>query len=272
MSRNKDPLIYRQEGEIAFIEINRPQKKNALNSECWQLLDKYCDQMVAENQIRALVITGRPDNIFSAGVDVNPTDPFIAEMFKAIQNRDKAKIVKGFADMQAVVSKLARLPIPTIADINGLCYGGAVELAAACDIRVIKEGAVVCLQETQLGLIPDFGGTVRLSKLIGPARAKELIFTARKILPDEAKALGLVSHIFPGEDFIGHVTEYVKSITANAPKALAVVKEICDTTFTMAENKALGFENERAAENVLSGQCIEGISAFLEKRAPKWKP
>jgi len=272
MSPNNDPLIYRQEGEIAFIEINRPQKKNALNSECWQLLDKYCDQMVAENQIRALVITGRPDNIFSAGVDVNPTDPFIAEMFKAIQNRDKAKIVKGFADMQAVVSKLARLPIPTIAAINGLCYGGAVELAAACDIRVIKEGAVVCLQETQLGLIPDFGGTVRLSKLIGPARAKELIFTARKILPDEAKALGLVSHIFPGEDFIGHVTEYVKSITANAPKALAVVKEICDTTFTMAENKALGFENERAAENVLSGQCIEGISAFLEKRAPKWKP
>jgi len=271
MSPNNDPLIYRQEGEIAFIEINRPQKKNALNSECWQLLDKYCDQMVAENQIRALVITGRPDNIFSAGVDVNPTDPFIAEMFKAIQNRDKAKIVKGFADMQAVVSKLARLPIPTIAAINGLCYGGAVELAAACDIRVIKEGAVVCLQETQLGLIPDFGGTVRLSKLIGPARAKELIFTARKILPDEAKALGLVSHIFPGEDFIGHVTEYVKSITANAPKALAVVKEICDTTFTMAENQALGFENERAAENILSGQCIEGISAFLEKRAPKWK-
>ena len=272
MSRNNDPLIYRQEGEIAFIEINRPQKKNALNSECWQLLDKYCDQMVAENQIRALVITGRPDNIFSAGVDVNPTDPFIAEMFKAIQNRDKTKIVKGFADMQAVVSKLAHLPIPTIAAINGLCYGGAVELAAACDIRVIKEGAVVCLQETQLGLIPDFGGTVRLSKLIGPARAKELIFTARKILPDEAKALGLVSHIFSGENFIGHVIEYVKLITANAPKALEVVKEICDTTFTMGENQALEFENERAAENILSGQCIEGISAFLEKRAPKWKP
>ena len=271
MSLNNDPLIYRQEGEITFLEINRPEKKNALDYDCWQLFDRYCDGLMDDNKIRALVITGRPADIFSAGVDVTPTDPFIAEMFKAIQNRDKAKIVKGFADMQAVVSKLARLPIPTIAAINGLCYGGAVELAAACDIRVIKEGAVICLQEAQLGLIPDFGGTVRLARLIGPAKAKELIFTARKILPDEAKALGLVSHIFPGEDFIGHVTEYVKSITANAPKALAVVKEICDTTFRMAENKALGFENERAAENVLSGQCIEGISAFLEKRAPKWK-
>ena len=173
--------------------------------------------------------------------------------------------------MQAVVSKLARLPIPTIAAINGLCYGGAVELAGACDIRVAKEGAVICLQEARLGLIPDFGGTVRLTRLIGPAKAKELIFTARKILPDEAKDLGLVSHFFPAENFISYVTEYIKLITANGPKALEVVKEICDTTFTMEENQALEFENERAAENILSGQCIEGISAFLGKRAPDWE-
>jgi len=271
MPPNIEPLIYRQEGEIAFIEINRPDMKNALNLECWQLFDKYGDRLIDDNKIRALVITGRPDDIFSAGVDVTPTDPFIGSMFEALQNRDKARIVKGFAEMQAVVSKLARLPIPTVAAINGLCYGGAVELAAACDISVIKEGAVICLQEAQLGLIPDFGGTVRLTRLIGPARAKELIFTARRILPDEAKELGLVSHIFPAENFIVHVIEYVKLITANAPKALAVVKEICDTTFTMAEKQALEFENERAAENVLSGQCIEGIGAFLEKRAPKWK-
>jgi enoyl-CoA hydratase/carnithine racemase len=204
-------------------------------------------------------------------VDVTPTDPFIAGLFEALQNCDKAKLVKGFADMQAVVSKLARLPIPTIAAINGLCYGGAVELAGACNIRVAKEGAVICLQEARLGLIPDFGGTVRLTRLIGPAKAKELIFTARKILPDEAKELGLVSHIFPAENFISYVTEYIKLITTNGPKALEVVKEICDTTFTMEENQALEFENERAAENILSGQCIEGISAFLGKRAPDWK-
>jgi enoyl-CoA hydratase/carnithine racemase len=121
-----------------------------------------------------------------------------------------------------------------------------------------------------LGLIPDFGGTVRLAKLIGPARAKELILTARRILPNEAKELGLVSHIFPKENFQSHAIEYVKRITANGPKALQVVKEICDSTFTMEEAEALKFERQRAAENILSGQCIEGISAFLEKRAPKW--
>ena len=271
MSQINDPLIYRQEGEIAFIKINRPEKKNALNFECWQLFDKYCNRLIDDNQVRALVITGYSADIFSAGVDVTPTDPCIAEMFAALQNRDKAKMVKGFADMQGVVSKLAHLPFPTVAAINGLCYSGAVELAAACDIRVIKEGAVICLKEARLGLIPDFGGTVRLTRLIGPAKAKELILTARAILPDEAKSLGLVSHIFPAKNFTSRVTEYVKSIAANAPKALEVVKKICDSTFTMEEAEALKFERQRAAENVLSGQCIEGISAFLEKRTPEWK-
>lgn len=271
MSQSNVPLIDREEDEIAFIEINRPEKKNALNFECWRLLDKYCDQFIADDRIRALVITGRPDDIFSAGVDVTPTDPFIADMFQALQDRDKTGLVEGFARMQSVVTKLARLPFPTVAAINGPCYGGAVELAGACDIRVVKAGAVICLQEARLGLIPDFGGTVRLTRLIGPAATKELIMTARKIMPDEARELGLVSHIFPEENFISRVTEYVKSITANAPKALEVVKEICDSTVTMKEDAALKFEREKAAENVLSGQCIEGISAFLEKRAPEWK-
>ena len=111
---------------------------------------------------------------------------------------------------------------------------------------------------------------VRLTRLVGPARTKELIFTARQILPEEAKELGLVSHIFPKENFKSHVIEYVKRITANGPKALQVVKEICDSTLTMPEDEALEFERKRAAETVLSEQCIEGISAFLEKRAPKW--
>ena len=264
------PLIFHREDAIAFIEINRPEKKNALNCECWHLFDKYFEDLGSDNLIRAMVITGRPENIFSAGLDVTPTDKFIIDMFQALENRDKAKLTAGFADIQNVLSKLARLPFPTIAAINGLCYSGAAELAAACDIRVAKEGAVICLQETRLGLIPDLGGTVRLSRLIGPGRAKDLIFSARKILPDEAKDLGLVNHIFPAENFKAHVIEYVKSITANGPCALQAVKEIIDSTPAMAEADALAFERKKAAENVLSRQCIEGIGSFLEKRPPKW--
>jgi methylglutaconyl-CoA hydratase len=270
MMGKSDPLIYGEKDGIVFIEINRPEKKNALNSECWQLFDVYFEKLKSNKNIRALVISGRAEHIFSAGFDVSPTNKFISDMFQALENRDKTKIVDGFGYIQSVLSKLSHLPFPTVAAINGLCYGGAVELTCACDIRVAKEGAVMCLQETLLGLIPDLGGTVRLAKLIGPGRAKDLIFTARQVLPEEAKELGLVNHIFPKKDFQSHVSEYVKRITANGPMALRVVKEIIDSTLTMNEVEALAFEREKAAENILSRQCIEGISAFLEKRPPKW--
>jgi enoyl-CoA hydratase len=271
MPHENEILIYREEDRIAFIEINRQEKKNALNWDCWQLFDEHLKKVRSNNQVRALVITGHSEDLFSAGVDVTPTDKFIVDMFQFLQNKDKEKLEKGFAYIQGVLSRLAHLPFPTIAAINGLCYSGAVELAAACDIRVAKEDAVICLQETRLGLIPDLGGTVRLAGLIGPGRAKELIFTGREILPDEAKELGLISHIYPKENFKSHVIEYVKHITANSPSALRAVKEIINATTTMDEDEALAFEREKAAENVFSEQCLEGIGAFLEKRPPDWK-
>ena len=271
MPENKDILIYREEDRIAFIEINRPEKKNALNWDCWLLLDEYCDKLSTIPDIRALVITGHREDVFSAGVDVTPTDKFITDMFGALEKKNREKLVEGFGFIQNVLSKLAHLQIPTIAAINGLCYSGAVELAAACDIRVAKENAVICLQETRLGLIPDLGGTVRLAQLIGPGRAKDLIFTARQILANEAKELGFINHIFPEEKFRHHVLEYVKQITANSPSAVSAVKQIINATATMEEKEALKFEREKAAENVLTEQCIEGITAILEKRNPDWK-
>ncbi len=265
-----DPIIYSEKEGIAFLEIDRPDKKNAFNSECWRLFDGYFDKLMSNSKIRALVIQGRNEDVFSAGFDVNPADPFIGDMFQAIQIGDKEKLLDGFAYIQKIISKLSRLPFPTVAAIIGLCYGGGVEFATACDIRVIKAGAVMCLPETHLGLIPDIGGTVRLAKLIGLAKAKELIFTGREILPEEARELGLVNHIFPRKEFEAHVNEYVKGIIANSPSALKAAKEIVDATLTMNETEALAYERDKAAENLLSGQCIEGIGAFLEKREPNW--
>ena len=270
MTENGAPLIYRKEKEIVFIEINRPEKKNAINFESWKSFDSHFDDLRSTERIRALVITGHPADIFSAGVDVTPSDKFIADMLQALQNQDNKKLVEGFAYIQSVLTKLARLTFPTIAAINGICYSGAAELALACDLRVAREDVVICFQEARLGLIPDLGGTVRLAKLVGPGRAKDLIFSGRKIDAKEAKQLGLVNHVFPKENFRSRVTEYVENITSNAPMALRVVKEIIDSTISMDEDQALAFEREKAASNVLSGQCIEGITAFLEKRSPKW--
>jgi enoyl-CoA hydratase/carnithine racemase len=270
MAGNDSPLIYREENDVATIEINRPEKKNAIGFECWELFDRYFSDLKSNQRIRALVITGHPTDVFSAGVDITPSDKFIMDMFQSLQNQDKKKLIEGFARIQSVLTKLANLAFPTIAAINGICYSGAAELSLACDIRVAKEGSVICFQETRLGLIPDLGGTVRLAKLVGPGCAKDLIFSARKFFAEEAKQLGLVNHVFPKENFQSRVTEYVESITANGPMALKVVKEIIDSTISMDEDKALMFEREKAAANVLSGQCIEGITAFLGKRSPKW--
>lgn len=270
MSDRDAPLIYRQDQEIVFLEINRPEKKNAIGFGCWELFERYFDDLKSNRTVRALVIIGHSEDIFSAGVDVNPADKFIDRMFHGLKLQDKAKLIEGFAHIQGILTKLARLTFPTIAAINGICYGGAAELALACDLRVAKEDAVICFQETRLGLIPDLGGTVRLARLVGPGCAKDLIFSARKVLAREARQLGLVNHIFPREDFRSHVTDYVRAITANGPMALQVVKEIIDSTSSMEEDQALEFERDKAASNILSGQCIEGITAFLEKRMPEW--
>ncbi len=270
MPENQNPLIYRMEDNVAFIEINRPETKNALNFRCWQLLDKYLEKIESSRKIRALIITGHGEKMFSAGFDINPSDKFMLDMFKALQEKDNRKLDEGFAYIQTILLKLAHLPIPTIAAINGACYSGGLELALACDIRVVRENTVLCFQETRLGLIPDLGGSVRLARLVGPGRAKDLVFSARKIMPGEAKEMGLINHVFPEKSFMADTMDYVKKITENCPGSLKAVKDIIDETVIMDEKAAMVFEREKAVENVLRGDCVEGIGAFLEKRVPRW--
>jgi len=265
------PLVYDQKDGIATIRLNRPDMKNAINSECWQLFEEYFQDLFSKSHIRALVITGTAPGIFSAGVDVHPSDPLISRLFTALQDKDRETVLEGISYMQNILSLLASLPFPTIAAINGLCYSGGLELALACDIRIACQGATLCFQETRIGLIPDLGGTVRLARLVGPGRAKELIFSARKIEPDEALALGLLNHVYTKENFIQQVETYVQSLVSNGPKAIESVKHIIDSVVGMPEAEALALEQEQAAINILSGQCIEGIGAFLDKRAPKWQ-
>lgn len=271
MKNNSGSLLYGQKDGVAFIRLNRPDKKNAINSECWQLFEEYFQDLLSATHIRALVITGATPDIFSAGVDVHPSDPLISRLFTALQDKNRETVLEGIGYMQNILCMLARLPFPTIAAINGLCYSGGLELALACDVRIASHDAVLCFQETRLGLIPDLGGTVRLARLVGPGRAKELIFSARKVKPSEALTLGFLNHVFTKEKFMQQVETYVQRLVSNGPKAIESVKHIIDSAGGMPEVEALALEKEQAAINILSGQCIEGIGAFLEKRAPKWQ-
>jgi len=271
VKKDSRPLFFDQKDGVATIRLNRPDMKNAINSECWQLFEEYFQRLLSESHVRALVITGATPDIFSAGVDVHPSDPLISRLFTALQDKNRETLEEGISYMQNILRMLARLPFPTIAAINGLCYSGGLELALACDIRIACHDAVLCFQETRLGLIPDLGGTVRLARLVGPGRAKELIFSARKIEPGEAQALGLLNHVFAKKNFMQQVETYVQSLVSNGPKAIEAVKRIVDSAAGMTEAEALALEKEQAVINILSGQCIEGISAFLEKRAPGWQ-
>ena len=270
MKKDSSPILYTEKDEIAFIRMNRPDMKNAINSECWHLFEDYFQTLSSRSHIRALIITGATPGIFSAGVDVHPSDPLISRLFTALQEHDRKTVLEGIAYMQGVLAMLASLPFPTIAAINGICYSGGLELSLACDIRIAAHDAMFCFQETRLGLIPDLGGTVRLTRLVGPGRAKELIFSARKIDPDEARSLGLLEYVFAKENFMAQVETYVKNLMSNGPQAIKSVKHIVDAAMDLPEKEALAVEKEQAVLNIMSGQCIEGISAFLEKRAPKW--
>ncbi len=271
MRKGSKPLLYDEKDGIAFIRMNRPDMKNAINSECWHLFEEYFQTLSSQSHIRALVITGTTPGIFSAGVDVHPSDPLISRLFTALQENNRKVVLEGIAYMQGVFTMLADLPFPTIAAINGICYSGGLELSLACDIRIASHDTVLCFQETRLGLIPDLGGTVRLARLVGPGRAKELIFSARKIDPDEALTMGLLNHVFLKKDFIRQVETYVNNLMTNGPQAINSVKHIVDAAMDISEKEALIVEKEQATINIMSGQCIEGIGAFLEKRAPKWR-
>ena len=270
MNQNGRPLLYDEKNGIAFIRMHRPDVKNAINSECWQLFEEYFGALSVRANTRALVITGATAGVFSAGVDVHPSDPLISGLFEGLQKKDRETVLDGIAYMQAILSMLAGLPFPTIAAVNGLCYSGGLELALACDIRIASHDAVLCFQETRLGLIPDLGGTVRLARLVGPGRAKELIFSAREFGAAEALKMGLCEHVFAAENFAAQVETYVDGLVSNGPKAMETAKRIIESTTGMPQEEALNFEREQAVDNILSGQCIEGIGAFLEKRAPKW--
>jgi len=270
MPKQDRPIIFEEKEGVAFIRFNRPEKKNAINAECWQLFDTYFQDLASRTDIRALVITGNKAGIFSAGVDVNPSDPLIARLLEALQAEDRQTILAGIAYMQKILTALADLPLPTIAAIDGACYSGGLELCLACDIRIASQSAELCFQETRLGLIPDLGGTVRLARLVGPSRAKDLIFSARILDPDQALAMGLVNHVFPSENFMQQVALYVADLLANSPRAIQAVKQIISDSLDLPLDVALKLEQELAADTILSSQCIEGVGAFLEKREPHW--
>lgn len=248
-------IMLEKKGHVAVATIQRPKALNALNSQVLEDLNEMLDQVSADKEIRALVLTGSGEKAFVAGAD-------IGEMSTLTKAGGEAFGKKG----NDVFRKLETLAIPVIAAVNGFALGGGCELAMSCDIRICADTAVFGQPEAGLGITPGFGGTQRLARLVGPGMAKQMIYTARNIKADEALRIGLVNAVYPAAELMAAAEKMAETIAQNAPIAVQACKK--------AINEGLDVDMDAAVviEEKLFGSCFEtadqreGMGAFLEKR------
>jgi len=252
----KHVIVTKAEG-IGWLRFNRPPV-NALNTEVVLEIEKAFDWFASQDDVLVIVLTGE-GKAFVAGADIPEMSgftPLQARVFA--QNGHRA------------LAKMATIEKPVIAAINGFALGGGCELALACDIRIMSEAAKIGQPEVGLGLIPGFGGTQRLARLVGPGIAKELIFTADAVDAAEALRIGLVNKVVPGDKLIATATEMAKKIAAKGPSAVRLAKSCINRGLDTDLGTGNAYEIEAFGVCFSSGEPAEGTKAFLEKRKAKW--
>lgn len=244
--------------KIGIIKINRPQALNALNIETIHELNDVVHQWNREDDIKVIIITGE-GKAFVAGAD-------IAEM----KDMTKQQAI-DFSEMgQRVLSLIESQEKPVIAAVNGFALGGGCELAMACDIRIASDKARLGQPEVNLGVIPGFAGTQRLARMVGTAKAKELIFTGDMVDAQTALSIGLVNQVVPLENLMNTAMEMAKKIASKGPTAIKLAKRVISRGIETDFATGSSFEVDAFGECFASGEAKEGMSAFLEKRAPQW--
>lgn len=250
-------LRYEVDGEVAIITVDRQEALNALNQEVLFELGLAFDLASSDTDVRALVLTGA-GRAFVAGADIAA----LRDLSDAFAGRETA--LGG----QDVANSLAVLPFPTVAAINGFALGGGLELALAADLRVAATGARMGLPEVGLGLIPGFGGTQRLPRLIGQGRALDLILTGRHVTAEEALQLGLVNRV--ADDALAEAVALARLAAKNAPIALGLAKEAVVRGLDVTLQQGLEIEADLFGLVSTTADMREGTTAFLEKRAAEW--
>ena len=240
--------------ETAILTITRPKQLNALNLETISEIDGALDELSGKKNVRSLIITGSGEKSFVAGADI-----------KQLQNLDAAGAQKLSIDGNRVFSKLAALPFPVIAAVNGFAFGGGCELALACDIRIASENASFSLPEVALGVCPGWGGTQRFARLIGTGHASELMFTGERIKSARALEIGLVNSVHPQDKLMEVAKEMASKIGDKAPIAVAAAKKAMYTGLQVDLDKGLGIEAHEFSLLFETKDAKEGLSAFVKK-------
>ncbi|MCI8480362.1 MAG: enoyl-CoA hydratase/isomerase family protein [Oscillibacter sp.] len=247
-------IRYEKEGNIGIATINRPEALNALNSTVISELEQLIGEVEKDKDLGAFILTGEGRS-FVAGADIGEQKPL-----------DLTQGRKWGQRGSALMRRIEKLEIPTIAAVNGFALGGGCEIAMACDIILASEKAKFGQPEVGLGITPGFSGTQRLPRRVGIAKAKELIFSGKMIKADEAKEIGLVNAVYAPEALMDAAKEMAKSFTKNAPIAVKYSKACIDRGMQMDIDDGIALENELFAMCFATEDQKEGMGAFLEKR------
>lgn len=251
-------LIVEIKKDIGWIKMNRPQALNALNTETLSELEKAVESLDNNDSVKVLVITGE-GKAFVAGAD-------ITEM----KDMNSSEAINYSQTGHQVFLKIEHLEKPVIAAINGFALGGGCELAMACDLRIASENAKFGQPEVGLGIIPGYAGTQRLSRTVGIGKAKELIFTGDMIDAGTALSIGLVNTVVPADNLLEEAESVANIIASKSPIAIRKAKSVINRGFDTDFQTGCSYETEAFVECFTTGQPKEGMSAFLEKRSPKW--
>ena len=254
---NFQNIIINKEGAITIITINRPESLNALNAKTIEELSTAFSDIETDKDCRVAILTGSGEKSFVAGADIKE--------FQDFNTNEAQNLAKTGQDQ--LFNKIENLKKPVIAAVNGFALGGGLELAMSCHIRYDSDNAKLGLHEVTLGVIPGYGGTQRLPKLVGKGLANELIFSAKMISGERAKEIGLVNEVFSLEELMPESMKLATAISRNSP--LAITKAIEAVNLSDTEK---GFEKEIQffGELFEMEDKKEGVTAFLEKRKPKF--
>ncbi|MEH7115004.1 enoyl-CoA hydratase-related protein [Neobacillus niacini] len=258
MDNNK--VLFEVRDQIGYLTINRPDVLNVFDYPTLLSLEEKLEDIQFSSEVRVVIITGAGEKAFSAGADLKERTTLSAS-----ETRRNVKKIRGVFD------KIANLPQPTIAAVNGYAFGGGFELILACDLKIAAKDARMGLTEVQWGIIPGAGGTQRLPRLIGETKAKKLIFTAEKISADEAYCLGILTKVVDKKLLMSECEDLAKKILNNAPIALKQAKYAINYGLSTDIQTGLAIESKAYEITIPTKDRLEALKAFNEKRKPNFK-
>jgi methylglutaconyl-CoA hydratase len=257
--RNIRVRVERAAGGVVWVTLHRPQARNALSRALNLELRQLAVELGEDREARAVVLTGA-GGAFSAGADLKER--------RGVAAADSGPYVDAIS---GAITAWAEMPRPTIAAMSGPALGGGLELALACDFRIAADDAVMGLSEVRLGIMPGAGGTQRLARLVGVARAKELVLTGRRIDARRALEIGLVARVVPAAELHAAAEELAAELAGCAPLSVAMAKQAIDQGIDLPLEQALALERRCYDVTLHSEDRNEGLRAFAEKRAPRFR-